>query len=139
MRGRRKSPPEGEYQVVGIWQGLILTIQTFFKAKNNILQILTLIKIKIIMTCVYKEYWVKNGTGAITTAKIGVFLVVGGLFLVQEWIKFCLVEEGFPSSSSREISTILEICCIFLLTSAWFLYCSWYIKAFMIQLLPETS
>ena len=27
------------------------------------------IKIKISMTCVYKEYEVKNGTGAMTTAK----------------------------------------------------------------------
>ena len=41
---------------VGIW-GVFLTIQTFFKAKNNILK--TSIKLKISVTCVYREYKVK--------------------------------------------------------------------------------
>ena len=47
--------------MVGIWQGVILTNQAFFKAKSNILYI-----IKISMTCVYKEY---EGKIALTTAK----------------------------------------------------------------------
>ena len=47
---------------MGIWKGVILTIRTFFKAKNNILYILTSIKIKIYMTCVYEEYKVKIKT-----------------------------------------------------------------------------
>ena len=41
---------------VGIW-GVFLTIQTFFKVKNNILK--TSIKLKISVTCVYREYKVK--------------------------------------------------------------------------------
>ena len=45
------------YKIVEIWRGVILTIQTFFKAKKNIL--LTLIKVKINMIWVFKEYKVK--------------------------------------------------------------------------------
>ena len=45
---------------MGIWRGVILTIRTFFKAKKNILYILTSIKIKIYMTCVYEEYKIKT-------------------------------------------------------------------------------
>ena len=41
---------------VGIW-GVFLTIQTFFKAKNNILK--TSIKLKISVNCVFREYKVK--------------------------------------------------------------------------------
>ena len=44
--------------MVGIWGGVIFTIQTFFKTKNNI-QCWALIKFKIGMTCVYKEYEIK--------------------------------------------------------------------------------
>ena len=55
-------------QVVGIWQGMIFIILTFFKARNNIKakklkklktilsKYWALIKIKIGMTYVYKEY-----------------------------------------------------------------------------------
>ena len=92
------------------------------------------------MNCVYKEYSFINGTGAIVTAKIIVFLVVGGFFLVQERIYFWLVKEGSPSSpSSEKLATIFEICCMFSLRSVWCLYYSLYIEAFVIHLLPETS
>ena len=39
LTGRRMGNLPGGffYQVVGIWQGVILPIQTFFKAKNSIL------------------------------------------------------------------------------------------------------
>ena len=71
------------------------------------------------MNCVYKEYSVINGTGAIVTAKIIVFLVVGGFFLVQERIHFWLVKGESPSSrSSEKPATIFEICCMFSLRSA---------------------
>ena len=39
-----------------ICRGVILTIQTFFKDKNNILLILNIGKTRISVTCVYKEY-----------------------------------------------------------------------------------
>ena len=47
--------------VVRTWREVILTIRTFFKAKNlNIeLKYWTLIKIKIGVTCVHKEYEIK--------------------------------------------------------------------------------
>ena len=48
-----------DYQLVGIWGGVILPIWTFFKAKSNICKYWTLNKIKISMTCVHKEYEVK--------------------------------------------------------------------------------
>ena len=40
---------------MGIKQRVILMIETFFKMRN-IIALLWLIKIKISMTCVYKEY-----------------------------------------------------------------------------------
>ena len=70
------------------------------------------------MNCVYKEYPVINGTGAIVTAKIMAFLVLGGFFLVQERIYFWLVKRGSPSCpSSENPATIFEICCMFSLRS----------------------
>ena len=47
------------YGLVKICRGVIFTIQTFFKAKNNIPQILNINKTKISVTCVYKQYEVK--------------------------------------------------------------------------------
>ena len=44
---------------MGTWEEIILTIQTFFKAKDNILYYWTSVKIKISMTCVYEDYKVK--------------------------------------------------------------------------------
>ena len=51
-------------------------IQTYFKAKNNILQIFKIDETKFSVTCVYKQYEVKNeiGTAATTTAKYEVFV-----------------------------------------------------------------
>ena len=42
---------------------------SFLKLKTTSCRYRISIKIKISMTCVYKEYEVKNGTGAMTTAK----------------------------------------------------------------------
>ena len=42
---------------------------SFLKLKTTSCKYRISIKIKISMTCVYKEYEVKNGTGAMTTAK----------------------------------------------------------------------
>ena len=47
------------YWVVGIWEGMILTIWTFLKLKVTFCEYWTLIKIKISITCMYKEYEVK--------------------------------------------------------------------------------
>ena len=47
------------HQVVKICCGVILSIQTFFKAKSNILLILNIDKTKISVTCVYKQYAIK--------------------------------------------------------------------------------
>ena len=47
------------HQVVGIWEGVHVTIQVFFKAKTSFCKYRTSIKIEISMTCVYKEYEVK--------------------------------------------------------------------------------
>ena len=47
------------YWVVRIWVGVILTIQTFSKLKTTCCRYWILIKIKISMTCVYKEHEVK--------------------------------------------------------------------------------
>ena len=44
------------YQVKGSWGGVILRIQTFFKAKNSSWKCWKSIKIKINMTCVSKKY-----------------------------------------------------------------------------------
>ena len=61
MRGVRNFDGEIFYQVVGIWGGVILTIQTFFKAKRKQHSVNTEIQLfKITMTCVYKEYEVKT-------------------------------------------------------------------------------
>ena len=49
-------PSEG---VMEIWQGVILTIGTFFKAKTKLCKYWTSIKIKISTTYVYKDYKVK--------------------------------------------------------------------------------
>ena len=48
------------YWVVGSWERVILTIRTFFKAKNSFCEYRTLIKIKISMTYMSKEYKVKK-------------------------------------------------------------------------------
>ena len=61
MRGAGNFDGEIFYQVVGIWGGVILTIQTFFKAKHKQHSVNTEIQLfKITMTCVYKEYEVKT-------------------------------------------------------------------------------
>ena len=44
------------YQVVGTWEGVILTNQPFSKQKTAFCECWTSIKIKINMTCVSKEY-----------------------------------------------------------------------------------
>ena len=68
LRDRGNPPPNGGeyetlpgffYQVVGIWR-VILTIQSFFKAKTTSCRYCTSIKIKLSMTCVYKEHQVKT-------------------------------------------------------------------------------
>ena len=46
------------YEVLQIW-GVILTIPTFLKVSNNINYNWASIKIKLRMTCVYKEYDIK--------------------------------------------------------------------------------
>ena len=46
--------------MVGIWGGVILTIQIFLTAKKKFCKYWTLIKIKISMTCMYKEHNVKK-------------------------------------------------------------------------------
>ena len=48
------------YWVVGSWERVILTIRTFFKAKSSFCEYRTLIKIKISMTYMSKEYKVKK-------------------------------------------------------------------------------
>ena len=45
--------------MVEIQQGVILTIRTFIKAKTIYCKYSTLIKIKLTMTCMYKEYEAK--------------------------------------------------------------------------------
>ena len=47
------------YRVVEIRQGVILTIRTFIKAKTIYCKYSTSIKIKLTMTCMYKEYEAK--------------------------------------------------------------------------------
>ena len=57
--GRTRNFTRGRirYLVMGTWEGVILTLQTFFKAKYNYFcKYLASIKIKISMICVYKEY-----------------------------------------------------------------------------------
>ena len=46
------------YEVLQIW-GVILTIPTFLKVSNNINYYWASIKIKLRMTCVFKEYDIK--------------------------------------------------------------------------------
>ena len=48
------------HRVGKICWGVILTIQAFSKAKNNILYVLNIDKIKISMACVYNQYEVKT-------------------------------------------------------------------------------
>ena len=48
------------YRMKENWGGVILTIQTFFEAKNSFLWYWTSIKIKINLTCVSKEYEIKT-------------------------------------------------------------------------------
>ena len=48
------------YLVQGTWGEVILTIRTFFKAKDSFLWILNINKIKINITCVSKEYEIKT-------------------------------------------------------------------------------
>ena len=47
------------YMVVGTWGEVILTIRTFSRPKTTFCKYWTFIKIKIGLTCVYKEYEVK--------------------------------------------------------------------------------
>ena len=68
------------YWVVGIWQGVSLTIWTFFKVKNKFCKYWTLFKIKICMTSVDEEYVVK--IKMVASAKVDVdrdfiFQIVG--------------------------------------------------------------
>ena len=98
------------YQVVRTWGGVILTIQTFLKAKNSILQHSVntepLIKIKISMTCVSKEYKIEIKIKMVQeqwrklemTFLVGYNLKIwrgGGFFQVGEWANF-LVGETLP-------------------------------------------
>ena len=98
------------YQVVRTWGGVILTIQTFVKAKNSILQHSVntepSIKIKISMTCVSKEYKIEIKIKMVQeqwrklemTFLVGYNLKIwrgGGFFQVGEWANF-LVGETLP-------------------------------------------
>ena len=44
----------------GTWGGVILTIRTFFKAKNSFCEYWTSIKMKINIACVSNEYEIKT-------------------------------------------------------------------------------
>ena len=48
------------YRVKVTWEGVILTIQTFFKAKNSFLLTRNINKIKINMIYVSKDYEIKT-------------------------------------------------------------------------------
>ena len=66
------------HQVVKICQRVILTIQTFFKTKNNILLILNIDKTKISVSCVYKDY--ANCIISVHTADANVGFINGFMF-----------------------------------------------------------
>ena len=118
MGGRVNSPQWGEseiccggffYQVVRTWGGVILTIQTFLKAKNSILQHSVntepSIKIKISITCVSKEYeikikmvqeqWRKLKMTFLLGYNLKIWREGGGFFQVGEWANV-LVGETLP-------------------------------------------
>ena len=61
------------YQVVGSWGGVILSIQTIFKAA--LCEYWTAIKIKISMTCVSKEYDIKTKMVQGQWLKVKMFLL----------------------------------------------------------------
>ena len=60
--GTEKFAGVGEffYRKLGTWGGMILTIRTFLKVKTAFCEYWTLIKIKITMIYVYKEYEIKT-------------------------------------------------------------------------------
>ena len=63
------------YWVLEIWREVILSSWILFKGKTTILKYWTAIKIKIDMTCVYKEEEVKAiRTGAMTSVRNDFFI-----------------------------------------------------------------
>ena len=45
------------YRVIGIWRGVILTIRTFFKAKNNIKNITIIFILRALLSLEARGFW----------------------------------------------------------------------------------
>ena len=113
--------------MVGIWQGAILTIQTFFKAKNNVLLILNINWNQDYYDhCVQRVWsWNKNGTGTIVIVcvcqgggdetlvgewKFSREPIGGDFSRWKEWANFGLVWGDFPNSQVWKTLLLWFLC-----------------------------
>ena len=110
------------YQVVRNWGGVILTIRKFFKTKNSIfVNTKHQLKSKLAWSVFQKSMKLnKNGTGAMTTAKNDVFILLlgwtdfwwEGIKIWRgggEWPNFWLVG-GLPHPPPPVGTTLYKLC-----------------------------